>query len=339
MFKYVVLGSALFIASCAAFFSVTGIAQLFSGHMIAAMLMAISLEIGKIVTVSLLYRYRIDMSRTLKFGLSGMLAMLVMITSFGIYAYLSSSYADSASGIKGKENNITLYASQKSNIDSDITRLSQRSSQLQLSRTQQENRLDSLIAKGRSTITQQSIIRSQDAEIVDIQKQIRSLSSTRDSLSSQVVSTTNSLSTEGKLGTFYYVSKSIGVPLDTIVKWFILIIIIVFDPLSVSLFFGYNVILKKELTGEIARDDENKARSPSDMFNSLEEPVHTNEPTTGKDALYEIEPLAKQQNNIVELNTTPYYMAADYDWKHDDRWHSDQAAHMYLSRLGMNPNA
>ena len=49
--------SALFIAGCAAFFSVFGIAKLFSGAFIAVVIMASSLEIGKLVTASFLYRY------------------------------------------------------------------------------------------------------------------------------------------------------------------------------------------------------------------------------------------------------------------------------------------
>ena len=244
MFKYVVLGSAFFVAMWAALFSVTGIAELFSGHMLVVAMAAVSIEVGKIVNVSLLYRYRTDMARSLRYALSIILVALVGITSFGSYAYLSSSYEGSASGVKNKETLVTLYSGQKVNIESDMTRLAQRSSQLQVARTQQENRLDSLVAKGRSITGQQAVIRSQDAEIVDLQKQLRSLSVARDSLSAQIASTSNSMASEGKIGTFHSAAQSLGVPLDTIVKWFVVVFILVLDPFSVCLFFGSNVIVK-----------------------------------------------------------------------------------------------
>ncbi len=339
MFKYVVLGSAIFIASCAAFFSVTGIAQLFSGHMLTVALAAISMEVGKVVSVSLLYRHRRHMSRMLRVSLTSILIMLIGVTSFGIYAYLASSYADSASGVKGKENIIALYTTQQTNIVSDITRLTQRATQLQASRAQQENRLDSLIAKGRSITGQQAIIRSQDAEIIDIQKQIRTMASTRDSLANQVTSTTNSLSTDGKMGTFYYVAKAIGVPLDTIVKWFILVLIVVFDPLSVSLFFGYNVILEKETISESAQDDETRASSPPKESEPLEDSSDSSVQNVSELALLEEKPLAKSENITVELDKTQYFMRSDYNWKTDHRWHTDPSAQMYLSRLGIDPTA
>lgn len=341
MFKYIVLTGAFFIAMWAAFFSVTGIAQLFAGHMITVSLAAASIEIGKIITISLLYRYRDFMHRALRWSLSIMLAVLMGITSFGIYAYLSSSYASSASGIKGKENLVALYTNQKTNIDMDIAHLSQRSSQLQLASTQQENRVDALIVKGRSITGQQSIIKLQNAEIIDIQKQVRALSIIRDSIATQIASTSNSMSTDGKIGTFHDAAQLLGVPLDTVVKWFIVFFMLVFDPLSVCLFFGYNVIVqsKKSEDGELARTRKNRANSPPDITEPLEAPVASNATEIGEDALSTIDPLAKLENNTIELNQPPYYMQSDYDWKHDTRWHTDPSAKMYLSSLGMPPNA
>ena len=56
-FERIVGLSSLFIASCAAFFSIIGIGMLFSGSAIASMIMASSLEIGKLVATTFLYRY------------------------------------------------------------------------------------------------------------------------------------------------------------------------------------------------------------------------------------------------------------------------------------------
>jgi hypothetical protein len=54
------------------------------------------------------------------------------------------------------------------------------------------------------------------------------------------------INTNSDIGTFVYISKAIGVELDTVVKWFILIIVLVFDPLSICLVLAYNFLVKRE---------------------------------------------------------------------------------------------
>ena len=84
--------SALFIAGCAAFFSVFGIAKLFSGAFIAVVIMASSLEIGKLVTASFLYRYWDKINLLQKVYMAAATIMLIFITSAGIFGYLSNAY-------------------------------------------------------------------------------------------------------------------------------------------------------------------------------------------------------------------------------------------------------
>ena len=84
--------SALFIAGCAAFFSVFGIGKLFSGAFIAVVIMASSLEIGKLVTASFLYRYWDKINLLQKVYMAAATIMLILITSAGIFGYLSNAY-------------------------------------------------------------------------------------------------------------------------------------------------------------------------------------------------------------------------------------------------------
>ena len=84
--------SALFIAGCAAFFSVFGIAKLFSGAFIAVVIMASSLELGKLVTASFLYRYWDKINQFQKIYMAAATVILVLITSAGIFGYLSNAY-------------------------------------------------------------------------------------------------------------------------------------------------------------------------------------------------------------------------------------------------------
>ena len=84
-------------------------------------------------------------------------------------------------------------------------------------------------------------------------------------------------SKEVDIGTLKYVAKAFGVDMDTIVKWFTLAIVLVFDPLAVALILAYNSLIeRKSNSGEIATikkeiiKDENSENSPLVSSNSLE---------------------------------------------------------------------
>ena len=96
MFSISLLASAIFISSVAAVFSILGIGTLFSGSMISAMLMALSLEFGKLMSISFMYRYWNKIASTLKFYLTMSAIVLVAITSLGVFGWLSAAYQGSS---------------------------------------------------------------------------------------------------------------------------------------------------------------------------------------------------------------------------------------------------
>lgn len=254
MFKYIVLFTALLLAFCAALFSITGIVSLFSGAMLSVGLMACAIELGKLTTISLLYRHWTDLTKNLRRYLMVALLTASIITSVGIYGYLSSAYASSASGIQSVENQIALANSHQSSITDQITRQTTRIQQLQSFRGQQENRLDKLVGH-KGLKDQQTSIANSDKQIKDLQNDLTMLSNRRDSLEATKTQLHSTITSNGHLGSFYYISQALGVKLDTIAKWFILIIVLVFDPLSISLLLSYNIIAKKELNEPIATTD------------------------------------------------------------------------------------
>jgi len=91
-FVWALFVSAMFIAGNAAFFSIKGIALLFSGSMIPVAIMASSLEIGKLFTVSFLYRYWKTCTVSLKLYLITASIVLIAITSLGIYGFLANAF-------------------------------------------------------------------------------------------------------------------------------------------------------------------------------------------------------------------------------------------------------
>ncbi len=92
IFKILIGFSALFIASCSAFFSVRGLGLLFVGSATAVMVMAASLEVGKLIAASFLYQYWSRIGIPIRIYLMTAVTVLVGITSLGIYGYLARAY-------------------------------------------------------------------------------------------------------------------------------------------------------------------------------------------------------------------------------------------------------
>jgi hypothetical protein len=112
-FKYVIGAAALFIAGCSAYFSVVGLGLLFIGSATAVMIMAGSLEVGKLVAAAFLYRYWHELSRPIRLYLTVAVAVLIAITSLGNYGYLARAY-------ERTNTNITLLETQIAALEREI---------------------------------------------------------------------------------------------------------------------------------------------------------------------------------------------------------------------------
>jgi predicted nucleic acid-binding Zn-ribbon protein len=112
-FKYIIGLSALFIAGCSAFFSVCGLGFLFAGAIVPVMIMASSLEIGKLVAASFLYRYWHHLNHLLKIYLLIAVLVLIGITSLGNYGYLARAY-------ERTHTRVTLFEGQIAALENEI---------------------------------------------------------------------------------------------------------------------------------------------------------------------------------------------------------------------------
>jgi hypothetical protein len=330
-FKTLVFVSAMFITACAAVFSVTGIGKLFAGAALSAMIMASALEFGKIVSISFLYRYWKEMNRALKIYLVTSSMVLMVITSAGIYGYLSSAYAKVAVGPLKTTAEISTLTSRAQTVDQDINRKTTRLTQLNELRTQQENRLDNLISKSvagtNTTIkTAQSQMAQYDKDVRDLQTNITKLSEIRDSLTSVKSVKEVEINSNSDIGTFVYIAKIFNLPLDTIVKWFTFIIVLVFDPLAVALIIGFNFLVKKdELTPIITPN------TPITITNTPPHPI-----TPNIDAVNTPEPIiASPDPTPAQVDTrrtdAQYFTRGDFDWSKTDSWQSDPKAVDYYN--------
>ena len=260
-FKLLIAFSALLVAGTAAFFSVRGVGLLFAGATIEAQIMAGSLEFGKLIATSFLYRYWLQIPKLLKIYLCSSVVILMGITSLGIYGFLSSAYQKSASEYGIYSQQIEILQNQKALIVSQIDQAKQRTQSLIDTRKAQEDRLTDITSKVGSTVSANSLRQLQDQsqrQITDASKEIelsnqniKLLTDKQSDFDTKIIE----LKTQGghskDIQTFQFVADALGVTLNTVVKWFIFVIIIVFDPFSVCMILAYNVAAY----GKVNRDD------------------------------------------------------------------------------------
>jgi hypothetical protein len=269
--------TATFVALCAAIFSVTGIAKLFAGAALSAGIMASALELGKIVSISFLYQYWKEIPKTLKYYLSTAAVILMIITSAGIYGYLSSAYAKVAATPLALTANIETNRGRVNSIDQDIKRKEDRLNQLITLRLQQETRLDQLVSKSTSGNSSsirmaQNALNAADKNVTSLQNEITNLSAQRDSLNGLNISKRVEIETNGDIGTFVYIAKILGTDLDTVVKWFTFVIVLVFDPLAVALVITVNFLLKNKEQGQDILE-KSTTEEPYEIYSNNIEPA------------------------------------------------------------------
>ena len=284
-FRTVLLGlSALFVAFNAAFFSVSGLSKLFAGAAFSVIIMASSLELAKLITAGYLYNYWDKINKSFRLYLSGAVIILILITSLGIYGFLTSAFQDTFNQFSIKEKQIAFLEQKEKfwgddviRYDEELKRISNNISTLSNAKSQSiEVRDTSVVGGVRRTISTSELRISQKR--IEVEEENRKgVQSKRevaaDSLQSIQLKILDLESMEGvssELGPLEYLSGLLDKPMDQIINWFILIIIFVFDPLAVALVIAFNnavmvdrgivdkqkVIRKRELYDEEPENDD-----------------------------------------------------------------------------------
>ena len=239
MFTALLAFAALLVAGCAAYFSVLGIATLFSGHFWSVVIMAGSLELGKLVSTSFLYRYWKKTVWFLKIYMIAAVLVLMGITSLGIYGYLSSGYQVNAGKTELIDNKASLIVQQKENVAKEIEQINNRINTLNEARKSQEARLPQMSRRSAAPVYE-DMARSAE-EIKGLTGRVQELQTLVFEKDNELITLNSEGNAVHDIGTFKFVAESVGLPLDTVVKVFILIIVLVFDPLAVCLVLAYNI--------------------------------------------------------------------------------------------------
>ena len=344
IFPFLIATSALSVSASAAFYSVSGLSKLFAGAAFAVIVMAASLEVAKLVIASLLYQYRKSLPFLLKFYLSVACFVLILITSMGIYGFLSAAYQETSAKagsidsqialIETKRDNVreqlTVYNAEKSTINGAISDLRTGLSNNKIQYTNAEG----VVITTTSSSTRKSLEKQLD-QAIERQNQINSKVDTLNQrlfdYETEIVEVSTNNDIAGELGPLKYLSGLTGIPMDNIINYLLLVIIFVFDPLAISLVIAANFAF--EQLNKNKKEEEMKIfswfkKKKKDTFEDLDvtlndglenEPVFEEEPI--EEEPIEEEPIEEEpiEEEVIEPIITEEQMDVDKDGDIDEK--------------------
>ena len=224
-FAFLVGLAAFAIAGSAAFFSVFGLSKLFAGATSAVVVMAGSLEFGKLISASFLYRYWDKVNKALRTYLLVGIVTLVGITSAGIFGFLSNAYQGATIEFEKESTKLIYKEDRLEQLEEDKVYLKE---ELELAISELPD----------NYITAKRNLREEyNPKVLEVNDQILNIKSEIGDLKTALIESVVDV------GQDIYLARAFGTDVDTAVKIFIFILIFVFDPMAVVLVICYNVVL------------------------------------------------------------------------------------------------
>lgn len=210
------------IAGSAAFFSVFGLTHLFTGAFTAVLIMGTALEAGKLVAASFLYRYSKKIGLALKAYLATAILVLMLITSMGIFGFLTAAYQTDTLPIAEMQQKITSLKEEKDRTTERLTQIDKQIADVGPNYVRAKQRLVKEFAEERKTL---------DARLAEITPELQKLEQ-------------QNVNVKAKVGPIMFVAEIMGKDPNTAVFWFVIILISVFDPLAVALTVATNIAIR-----------------------------------------------------------------------------------------------
>jgi hypothetical protein len=253
MFIIILALTAFVIAGVAAYFSVQGIATLYAGAFISVLVMAGALEIGKLVATSFLYRYWHKTNLLLKTYVLVAIILLMGITSMGIFGFLTSAYQTSLVEYSQAETQQEFLVSQKDILQKELDSLNMRVDTLNQSRLSQEQRLPSMSRRSAAPVYED--IKKSGEEITQARGRMNQIFEEIKALDLQTLEAQKQSGKQKDIGTLKYAAELLGTDINTVVKWFTIAIIIVFDPLAIALVLAYNIAANRKFNEDETEEE------------------------------------------------------------------------------------
>ena len=254
--------SALLVAGSAAFFSVFGLSKLFSGAQLSVIIMAGSLEFTKLIAASFLYQYWYRASKLLKIYLGIGVVTLVLITSAGIFGYLSNAYQGATIDFEKQTTTLFYQEDRLTQLEEDKVYLKE----------ELEQAISELPENYRTAKRQ--LREEYNPKVLELNDMILNIKQEIGDLRVTLVQT------GVDVGPAIYLARVFGTDIDTVVKFFIFILIFVFDPMALAMVLAFNTAVgRKTFTEEVFKEPIRKQPKPEPKQTStwkmekIEEPV------------------------------------------------------------------
>jgi len=298
LLPYIIALAAIAVSGSAAFYSVYGLGKLFAGASTQVMIMGSSLEFAKLVIASALYQYWDSINKILRVYLLVAITILMLITSAGIYGYLSGAYQETYSKTEVTNRSLSLLESKKSAFQSQQTLIVDEKNQLTKSitdirlaisnpgQTQYVDRTTGQVITNTNTSSRGILENQLQQALTDRDNIDKKLSVTNDSIAKydlKIIELKNADTGTRELGPLMYLATLTGQTMDKVINWYLLLIIFVFDPLAITL-----VVIANQAFSRL---------NPVSVQSDIQEPVIIEEPV--------IEPVIEsQEEEILEDKTT-----------------------------------
>ena len=264
--------SALLVAGSAAFFSVFGLSSLFAGARLSVIIMAGSLEFGKLVAASFLYRFWNDVNKLLRTYMTIGVVILVLITSAGIFGYLSNAYQGATLGFEKQSTELIALEDRLEQLEEDKVFL----------KDELEAQVNDLPENYRTARRQ--LRESYNPQIQKVNQDILDIKGKMSDLE------LNLIETGVDVGPAIYLARAFDTEIDTVVKFFIFVLIFVFDPLALSLVLAFNHMIERD---EKEKDSIEKMYDMYTKRKKVETPKKTESKVTKKNKV--IKKIPKQE--------------------------------------------
>ncbi len=246
-FPLLVGATAFFVAFNAAFFSIFGLSNLFSGAFWSVVLMASSLEVGKLVSASFLYQYWYKISRLMKAYMVLAVFTLVLITSVGIFGFLSNAYQGATLNFQIESTTLLAYEERLDQLQEDKKFLKE-----ELEAQVMDLPENYRTARRKLREEYNPMIQDISKSIIDMKTQIAEVE-------------IGLVQTGVDVGPAIYIAKVFKTDVDSVVKYLIFIFIFVFDPLAVVLTIGFNIALGTQEVQMYIKEEEELEADPEDL--------------------------------------------------------------------------
>jgi hypothetical protein len=247
--SYITLAVALSLSVIAAYYSIAGLTAIFAAAVIPIIVMGSILELGKVVITLWLHEYWSRCRWLMKLYLVPAVAVLMLITSMGIFGFLSKAHSDQSMVGGDVQAKIAIYDEKiktaKDNIDANRKALKQMDEAVDqvMARSSSETGADKAVAIRRSQQKERARLQS---EIQAEQKAITAIGEERAPIAAEV------RKVEAEVGPIKYIAKLIygdnpdANLLEKAVTWVIIIIVAVFDPLAIMMLLAATESMKWE---------------------------------------------------------------------------------------------